>query len=95
MGWDAFGLPTENYAIKNKIHPAIVTEKNVARFKGQLKNLGLSFDWAREVNTTDPNYFKWTQCRITSYNVCYTKLLRFGLQVSPRTRVPQGKTCSF
>ena len=61
MGWDAFGLPTENYAIKNKIHPAIVTEKNVEHFKGQLKNLGLSFDWAREVNTTDPNYFKWTQ----------------------------------
>ncbi len=61
MGWDAFGLPTENYAIKNKIHPAIVTEKNVARFKGQLQALGLSFDWAREVNTTDPNYFKWTQ----------------------------------
>ncbi len=61
MGWDAFGLPTENYAIKNKIHPAIVTEKNVARFKSQLKALGLSFDWAREINTTDPNYFKWTQ----------------------------------
>ncbi len=61
MGWDAFGLPTENYAIKNKIHPAIVTEKNIKRFKDQLKALGLSFDWAREVNTTDPNYFKWTQ----------------------------------
>ena len=61
MGWDAFGLPTENYAIKNKIHPAIVTEKNVARFKGQLKALGLSFDWDREINTTDPDYFKWTQ----------------------------------
>ncbi len=61
MGWDAFGLPTENYAIKNKIHPAIVTEKNVAHFKEQLKMLGLSFDWEREVNTTDPNYFKWTQ----------------------------------
>ena len=61
MGWDAFGLPTENYAIKNKIHPAIVTEKNVARFKSQLKALGLSFDWDREINTTDPEYFKWTQ----------------------------------
>ena len=61
MGWDAFGLPTENYAIKNKIHPKIVTEKNVARFKGQLKALGLSFDWNREINTTDPNYYKWTQ----------------------------------
>ncbi len=61
MGWDAFGLPTENYAIKNKIHPRIVTEKNVARFKGQLKMLGLSFDWSREINTTDPSYYKWTQ----------------------------------
>lgn len=61
MGWDAFGLPTENYAIKNKIHPAIVTERNVNRFRSQLKMLGMSFDWQREVNTTDPNYFKWTQ----------------------------------
>ena len=61
MGWDAFGLPTENYAIKNKIHPKIVTEKNVARFKSQLKALGLSFDWSREINTTDPSYYKWTQ----------------------------------
>jgi len=61
MGWDAFGLPTENYAIKNKIHPAIVTQKNIARFKGQLKALGLSFDWDREINTTDKDYFKWTQ----------------------------------
>jgi len=61
MGWDAFGLPTENYAIKNKIHPKIVTEKNIARFKSQLKALGLSFDWSREINTTDPSYYKWTQ----------------------------------
>ncbi|MBP3592654.1 MAG: leucine--tRNA ligase [Clostridia bacterium] len=61
MGWDAFGLPTENYAIKNKIHPRIVTENNVARFKSQLKALGLSFDWDREINTTDPEYYKWTQ----------------------------------
>ncbi len=61
MGWDAFGLPTENFAIKNHIHPEIVTEQNVARFKKQLKSLGLSFDWNREVNTTDPNYYKWTQ----------------------------------
>ena len=61
MGWDAFGLPTENYAIKNKIHPKIVTEKNIARFKSQLKSLGLSFDWSREINTTDPSYYKWTQ----------------------------------
>lgn len=61
MGWDAFGLPTENFAIKNKIHPRIVTEQNIARFKGQLKSIGFSFDWSREVNTTDPNYYKWTQ----------------------------------
>jgi leucyl-tRNA synthetase len=61
IGWDAFGLPTENYAIQNKIHPKIVTERNVARFKQQLKALGFSFDWSREVNTTDPEYYKWTQ----------------------------------
>ena len=61
MGWDAFGLPTENFAIKNHIHPAIVTKKNVDRFRSQLKALGLSFDWKREVNTTDPSYYKWTQ----------------------------------
>ena len=61
MGWDAFGLPTENYAIKNHIHPEKVTHDNVQRFKAQLKSLGLSFDWSREVNTTDPSYYKWTQ----------------------------------
>ena len=61
MGWDAFGLPTENYAIKNHIHPKIVTKNNVERFKNQLHSLGYSFDWEREVNTTDPNYYKWTQ----------------------------------
>ena len=61
MGWDAFGLPTENYAIKNQIHPKVVTEHNVAHFKNQLHSLGYSFDWDREVNTTDPEYYKWTQ----------------------------------
>ena len=61
MGYDAFGLPTENYAIKTGIHPAKVTEQNIARFRSQLKRLGFSFDWTREVNTTDPNYYKWTQ----------------------------------
>ncbi len=61
IGWDAFGLPTENYAIKNNIHPKIVTEKNIANFTRQLKMLGFSFDWSREVNTTDPKYYKWTQ----------------------------------
>ncbi|KXB66613.1 leucine--tRNA ligase [Aedoeadaptatus coxii] len=61
MGWDAFGLPTENYAIKNKIHPRIVTERNIENFKKQLKSLGFSFDWSREINTTDPKYYRWTQ----------------------------------
>ena len=61
MGWDAFGLPTENFAIKNHIHPAEVTKKNIANFKRQLKSLGFSFDWSREINTTDPSYYKWTQ----------------------------------
>lgn len=72
MGWDAFGLPTENYAIKNKIHPRVVTEQNVQRFKGQLHALGYSFDWDREVNTTDPNYYKWTQW-------IFLKLFKAGL----------------
>lgn len=61
MGWDAFGLPAENYAIKTKIHPSITTKKNIANFKKQMQSLGLSFDWSREVNTTDPKYYKWTQ----------------------------------
>ena len=61
MGWDAFGLPTENFAIKNHVHPAEVTKKNVAHFKEQLQSLGFSFDWTREINTTDPSYYKWTQ----------------------------------
>ncbi len=61
MGWDAFGLPTENYAIQNHIHPAVVTRNNISRFKGQLQSLGYSFDWDREINTTDPKYYRWTQ----------------------------------
>ncbi len=61
IGWDAFGLPTENYAIKHKVHPAEVTKKNIAHFTEQIKALGLSFDWSREINTTDPSYYKWTQ----------------------------------
>lgn len=61
IGFDAFGLPAENYAIKNHIHPKITTEKNVNHFREQLKALGFSFDWSREINTTDPNYYKWTQ----------------------------------
>ena len=61
MGWDAFGLPAENYAMKNKVHPKTVTAENIANFKKQLKSLGFSFDWSREINTTDPAYYKWTQ----------------------------------
>ena len=61
IGWDAFGLPTENYAIKNHVHPAEVTKQNIARFKQQIQSLGISFDWSREINTTDPDYYKWTQ----------------------------------
>jgi len=61
IGWDAFGLPTENYAIKTGVHPRVATEKNIANYKRQLKSLGLSFDWSREINTTDPDYYKWTQ----------------------------------
>ena len=72
MGWDAFGLPNENYAIKNKIHPKIVTKNNVAHFKDQLKSLGYSFDWDREINTTDPQYYKWTQW-------IFLKLFKAGL----------------
>ena len=76
IGWDAFGLPTENYAIKNHIHPAIVTEKNIARFTGQLKSLGLSFDWDRTINTTDPDYYKWTQwifLKLYEHGLAYKK----------------------
>ena len=72
MGWDAFGLPTENYAIKNHIHPKIVTKNNVARFKNQLHSLGYSFDWDREINTTDPEYYNWTQW-------IFLKLFKAGL----------------
>lgn len=79
MGWDAFGLPTENYAIKNHIHPKIVTENNVAHFKAQLKALGYSFDWSREVNTTDPEYYKWTQW-------IFLKLFKKGLAY--KTQMP-------
>ncbi len=61
IGWDAFGLPTENYAIKNHIHPEIVTKQNISRFKKQIQSLGISFDWSREISTTDPEYYKWTQ----------------------------------
>ena len=86
MGWDAFGLPTENYAIKNKIHPEIVTRQNVERFKGQLKSLGLSFDWDREINTTDPNYYKWTQW-------IFIKLFEAGLAYKSEMNVNWCTSC--
>ncbi len=86
MGWDAFGLPTENFAIKNKIHPAIVTKNNVERFKAQLKSLGLSFDWDREINTTDPDYFKWTQW-------IFLKLFKAGLAYKKEMNVNWCTSC--
>ncbi len=86
MGWDAFGLPTENYAIKNKIHPEIVTKQNVERFKSQLKSLGLSFDWDREINTTDPNYYKWTQW-------IFIKLFEAGLAYKSEMNVNWCTSC--
>ena len=85
IGWDAFGLPTENYAIKNKIHPSIATSENVATFKKQIKNLGISFDWSREINTTDPKYYKWTQW-------IFLKLLEKGLAFQKEVPV---NWCSF
>ena len=76
MGWDAFGLPTENYAIQHKIHPAVVTKDNIANFKKQLQALGYSFDWSREINTTDPEYYKWTQwifLQLFKHDLAYKK----------------------
>lgn len=76
MGWDAFGLPTENYAVKNKIHPSVVTKTNIARYKAQLQSLGFSFDWSREINTTDPEYYKWTQwifLQLYKHDLAYKK----------------------
>ena len=86
MGWDAFGLPTENYALKNHINPEIVTAKNVARFKSQLQALGLSFDWDREINTTDPDYYKWTQW-------IFLQLFKKGLAYKKETTVNYCTGC--
>lgn len=88
IGWDAFGLPTENFAIKNKVHPKIVTAKNVSRFKAQLKSLGLSFDWSREVNTTDPSYYKWTQW-------IFLKLFEKGLAYKKETSINWCTNCKI
>ena len=86
MGWDAFGLPTENFAIKNHVHPADVTEKNIANFKRQLKSLGFSFDWSREVNTTDPQYYKWTQW-------IFLQLYKHGLAYKKKMNVNWCTSC--
>jgi leucyl-tRNA synthetase len=86
MGWDAFGLPAENYAIKMGIHPAKVTRDNVERFKGQCKSLGFSFDWSREVNTTDPEYYKWTQW-------IFLKLFEHGLAYKKEMAVNWCTSC--
>lgn len=86
MGWDAFGLPTENYAIKNHIHPSIVTENNIANFKRQLKSLGFSFDWSREINTTDPAYYKWTQW-------IFLQLFKKGLAYKTKMNVNWCTSC--
>lgn len=86
MGWDAFGLPTENYAIKNHIHPKLVTRNNVERFKAQLHALGYSFDWEREVNTTDPEYYKWTQW-------IFLKLFKAGLAYKSKMPINWCTSC--
>ena len=86
MGWDAFGLPTENFAIKNHIHPEIVTKNNVQNFKRQLKSLGFSFDWNREINTTDPSYYKWTQW-------IFLKLFENGLAYKKQMAVNWCTSC--
>lgn len=86
MGWDAFGLPTENYAIKKGVHPSIVTKKNTDNFRKQMKNLGLSFDWSREVNTTDPKYYKWTQW-------IFIKLFEAGLAYKQKMAINWCPSC--
>ena len=86
IGWDAFGLPTENFAIKNHVHPEVVTKKNIARFKQQLQSLGISFDWSREINTTDPSYYKWTQW-------IFLQLFKHGLAYKKEASVNWCTSC--
>jgi len=88
VGWDAFGLPTENYAIKNKIHPRIATEQNMCTFKKQIKSIGISFDWSREINTTDPDYYKWTQW-------IFLKLLENGLAYKDNIPINWCPSCKI
>lgn len=86
IGWDAFGLPTENYAIKNHIHPRVVTEQNIEHFKNQVKSLGISFDWDREIDTTNPAYYKWTQW-------IFLQLLKRGLAYKSKMAVNFCTSC--
>ena len=86
IGWDAFGLPTENFAIKNHVHPEVVTKKHIARFKQQLQSLGISFDWSREINTTDPSYYKWTQW-------IFLQLFKHGLAYKKEASVNWCTSC--
>ncbi len=88
IGWDAFGLPTENFAIKNKVHPTVVTKKNIERFKSQIKALGLSFDWSREIDTTDPSYYKWTQW-------IFLQLFKHGLAYKKEMAVNWCTSCKI
>ena len=87
FGWDAFGLPTENYAIQNNIHTKIATEKNIERFRKQSKMLGFSFDWSREINTTNPDYYKWTQW-------IFIKLFKKGLAYKAKIPINWCTSCN-
>ncbi|HNW55887.1 MAG TPA: class I tRNA ligase family protein, partial [bacterium] len=92
MGWDAFGLPAENYALKNKVNPSISTAANVANYKHQLSILGLSYDWSKEINTTDPNYYHWTQWTFLKfYNSYYDQQKKQARPIDELT-VPEGLT---
>ncbi|OGZ84156.1 MAG: leucine--tRNA ligase [Candidatus Staskawiczbacteria bacterium RIFOXYD1_FULL_39_28] len=88
MGWDAFGLPTENYAIKKGVHPSVVTKKNTDNFRRQMKSLGLSFDWSREINTTDPKYYKWTQW-------IFIQLFKEGLAYKAKININWCPSCKI
>src|SRR3990167_722511 len=88
IGWDAFGLPTENFAIKKGVHPSVVTKKNTNNFRRQMKNLGLSFDWSREINTTDPKYYKWTQW-------IFVQLFKHGLAYKDKMSINWCHSCKI
>lgn len=88
MGWDAFGLPAENYAIKKKVHPSVITQKSIKNFKKQMRSLGFSFDWSREVNTTDPQYYKWTQW-------IFIQLFEHGLAYKDKININWCPSCKI